>query len=276
MHALIICEEQRLAELLTVALRQVGLRGIVRRTPPPNSHQLGDVSVLVVDVSGVKAALAALHDLRTLTSAPVLVHCPPADEESLLDLYLNGATLVALKPSDLRLVAAQALALSRVASVIPAMPAPHPLLDPETQSIVLPAGHFRLSTLEYRLLATLLSRPGRVFPLEALVEAVWGYSGDGDRHLVKGLVNRVRRKIEPAPQEPIYLLTEAGVGYRFAPPPAGDDGPPPADELGEAVGRFFFAASARNGNGGEGVARESSESGGAKFEQSLLQPAARL
>jgi len=72
-----------------------------------------------------------------------------------------------------------------------------------------------LSAAQYRLLATLLSRPGRVFPLEALVEAVWGYSGDGDRHLVKGLVNRVRRKIEPAPQEPIYLLTEAGVGYRF-------------------------------------------------------------
>ncbi len=217
-HALVICEEQRLAELLTVALRQVGLRGIIRRTPPPDAHQLGDASVLVVDVNDTRTALAVLHDLRTLTPAPVLILCPPADEESLLELYLRGATLVAVKPCDLRLFAAQALALSRVASITPAIPAPHPLLDPETQSILLPSGPARLSALEYRLLATLLSRPGRVFPSEALVEAVWGYGGDGDRYLVKGLVNRVRRKIEPAPQEPIYLLTESGVGYRFVPP----------------------------------------------------------
>ena len=222
MHALIICEEPRQSELLTVALRQVGLRGIIRRTLPADARQLADAVVLVLDVSGAAAVHTALHHLRTLTSAPLLVLCPPADEEMILDFYVRGATLVATKPCDLRILAAQALAVSRVAATAAATPAPHPLLDPETQSIALPSGAVRLSTLEYRLLAALLSRPGRVFTPEALVEAVWGYSGSGDRHLVKGLVNRVRRKIEPHSQEPMYLLTEAGVGYRFAPPESGE------------------------------------------------------
>lgn len=231
MQALILCDEQRLAELLTVALRQVGLRGIVRHTPPPDTRQIGEVSVLVVDVDGPGTAVNRLRELRTLTSAPLIILCPATSEETLLELYQRGATLVVTKPYDLRLLAAQALALSRVAVAAPAVPAPHPLLDPETQAITLPNGVFRLSTLEYRLLATLLNRPGRVFSPEALVEAVWGYSGQGDRHLVKGLVNRVRRKIEPSPQEPIYLLTEAGVGYRFVPPETPETATPTVESV---------------------------------------------
>ncbi|MCO6453244.1 MAG: response regulator transcription factor [Caldilineales bacterium] len=217
MHALIICDESRLAELLTVALRQVGLRGIVRHSPPIDARQLADAVVLIVDVENCSEAVGTLSALRTLTTAPVVILCPQAEAEMLLDLYNRGATFVATKPVDLRLLAAQSLALSRTA-VVTSQPAPHPLLDPETQSINLPDGNCRLSTLEFRLVAALLSRPGRVFTPDILVEHVWGYSGQGDRSLVKSLVNRVRRKIEPIPQEPTYLLTESGVGYRFVPP----------------------------------------------------------
>lgn len=218
MHALIVCEDSRLSELLTVALRQVGLRGVVRHTFPTDAHQLTDAAVLILNVGNCPAAQTALRNLRTLTSAPILVLCPPAEEEDLLDLYHRGASFVGTRPYDLRLLAAQAQALSRMTATIMEAPAPHPLLDPETQTITLPEGVYRLTTLEFRLLAALLSRPGRVIPPEQLVEYVWGYSGDGDRSLVKGLVNRVRRKIEPAPQKPVFLVTEVGVGYRFLPP----------------------------------------------------------
>ena len=227
MHALIVCEDGRLAELLTVALRQVGLRGVVRRTLPVESHQVAEAAVLLLNSDSAEVASEALWGVRTLTSAPLIVLCPAADDETQLDLYHRGATLVAPKPVDLRLLAAQALALTRIAASAATVPAPHPMLDPETQSVSLPDGVFRLSPLEFRLLAALLSRPGRVFPPETLVEHVWGYSGDGDRSLVKSLVNRVRRKIEPSPQTPVYLVTETGVGYRFMPPENGSgDGLP--------------------------------------------------
>ena len=51
---------------------------------------------------------------------------------------------------------------------------------------------------------------------EMIVEQVWGYDGRGDKELVRGLVRRLRAKIEPEPHEPRYILTVSGVGYCFA------------------------------------------------------------
>lgn len=218
MNALIICRDIQFAELLTVALRQVGLRGVVRRTVPTETSQFSKAAITLIDTTDLSNSVETLKILRTLATVPMIAFTPAENTKGLLDLYESGATSVILLPCDLRIVAAQALALTRLVAVTETAMTPHPLLDPETQRIRLPNGNFRLTTLEYRLLSTLLSRPGRVFSPETLVVHVWGYSGDGDRGLVKGLVNRVRRKIEPTPQEPRYLVTEIGVGYRFVPP----------------------------------------------------------
>jgi DNA-binding response OmpR family regulator len=48
-----------------------------------------------------------------------------------------------------------------------------------------------------------------------IVERVWGYSGRGDRELVRGLISRLRAKVEPDPHKPAYVLTVPGVGYSF-------------------------------------------------------------
>ena len=53
-------------------------------------------------------------------------------------------------------------------------------------------------------------------PTEQIVEQVWGYSGEGNRDLVRGLVQRLRSKVEPEPRNPRYVLTEPGIGYYFA------------------------------------------------------------
>jgi DNA-binding response OmpR family regulator len=55
-----------------------------------------------------------------------------------------------------------------------------------------------------------------VVPTEIIVERVWGYTGDGNRDLVRGLISRVRRKIEPNPDSPRYIETIPGTGYRFS------------------------------------------------------------
>jgi DNA-binding response OmpR family regulator len=73
----------------------------------------------------------------------------------------------------------------------------------------------RLTQLEFRLLYTLILHPDQVFPAETLVEHVWGYSGRGDRDLVRGLIRRLRSKIEPNPKSPRYIQTVPRVGYVF-------------------------------------------------------------
>ena len=53
--------------------------------------------------------------------------------------------------------------------------------------------------------------------MAAIVEQVWGYGGRGDKELVRGLVRRLRTKVEPEPGHPRYVLTSPGVGYCFGP-----------------------------------------------------------
>ena len=69
------------------------------------------------------------------------------------------------------------------------------------------------------LLYVLMTNEGQVMPVEELVEKVWGYTGEGNRDLVRGLVRRLRKKIEPESdrKKPDNHLIQnlPGVGYRF-------------------------------------------------------------
>jgi DNA-binding response OmpR family regulator len=61
-----------------------------------------------------------------------------------------------------------------------------------------------------------MTNRGQVLPTETIVERVWGYSGEGDRDLVRGLISRLRRKIEADVENPRFIQTVPGVGYLFA------------------------------------------------------------
>jgi DNA-binding response OmpR family regulator len=88
-------------------------------------------------------------------------------------------------------------------------------LDPARRCLVAPDGvEIRLTNLELRLLHLLMSRPGFVFSLEEIIEAIWGGYGHGDQVLLKNVVYRLRKKIEEDPSRPLFLQTGQG-GYSF-------------------------------------------------------------
>lgn len=72
-----------------------------------------------------------------------------------------------------------------------------------------------LTPIEYGLLTTLASAPGRVFTREQILERVWGYDYYGDDHVVDVHVGSLRKKIEDDPSHPTWLRTVRGAGYRF-------------------------------------------------------------
>jgi DNA-binding response OmpR family regulator len=72
-----------------------------------------------------------------------------------------------------------------------------------------------LTPTEYRVLAYLLQNAGRVITHDLLLEHVWGEEYIGESHMLQVNVNRLRRKIEPDPLHPRYLLTKVGIGYQF-------------------------------------------------------------
>ncbi len=70
---------------------------------------------------------------------------------------------------------------------------------------------------EFDLLWLLASHPGRVFSREELLERVWGYQYFGDLRTVDVHIRRIRQKIEPRPDEPRFIQTVWGIGYKFKP-----------------------------------------------------------
>jgi DNA-binding response OmpR family regulator len=73
-----------------------------------------------------------------------------------------------------------------------------------------------LTATEFQLLATMARQPGRIFTRSQLLDAVRGVAFDSYERAIDAHVKNIRRKLEPYPREPRYVLTAYGVGYRFA------------------------------------------------------------
>ncbi|HEY9615650.1 MAG TPA: response regulator transcription factor [Microcoleaceae cyanobacterium] len=72
-----------------------------------------------------------------------------------------------------------------------------------------------LTTLEFDLLATFMSYPGRVWNRAQLIDKLWGDNFFGDERVVDTHIARLRKKIEPDPANPTFVKTVIGVGYKF-------------------------------------------------------------
>ncbi|MBA7622928.1 KDP operon transcriptional regulatory protein KdpE [subsurface metagenome] len=73
----------------------------------------------------------------------------------------------------------------------------------------------KLTPIEFRLLALLLENAGRILTHQQLLEKVWGWEYVDDLDYVRIYISHLRRKIEPEPTLPKYIITEPGVGYSF-------------------------------------------------------------
>ena len=72
-----------------------------------------------------------------------------------------------------------------------------------------------LTTLEFNLLATFISYPGRVWSRAQLIDKLWGNDFFGEDRVVDTHIRRLRKKIEPDPANPTFIKTVVGVGYKF-------------------------------------------------------------
>ena len=72
-----------------------------------------------------------------------------------------------------------------------------------------------LTPLEFNLLATLISYPGRVWSRTQLIDKLWGHDFFGDERVVDTHIRRLRQKVEPDSAHPTFIKTVVGVGYKF-------------------------------------------------------------
>ena len=78
-----------------------------------------------------------------------------------------------------------------------------------------PGGTVKLSVTEAKLLYHLVRNAGRTIPLDVLVARIWGYADETGPEALRVAIYRLRRKLEPDPRNPRYILTDREVGYRF-------------------------------------------------------------
>ncbi len=89
------------------------------------------------------------------------------------------------------------------------------VIDFERRQVSVDGREIHLTPIEYDLLKYMAFNAGRVLTHRAILRAVWGPAYENEIHYLRVFFNQLRRKIEPDPGRPRYLLTELGIGYRL-------------------------------------------------------------
>ena len=88
-------------------------------------------------------------------------------------------------------------------------------IDLARRKVVVKGQEVSLTPTEYELLRVLVQNAGRVITHRQLLKQVWGMAYEAEAHILRVNMSNLRRKIEPDPTRPHYILTEPGVGYRL-------------------------------------------------------------
>ncbi len=223
MQAIIIANDQDEREVLILILRRAGLAVASSSDPRRvlNNWTNHPADLMVVAPAEEQAPEEIVKEVRAITQVPLLMIIDPLTEKILCNLLQSGADIVLGRPVSPQVLSAHVQVIMRRSSAVPSFVLPtlaldEITLDPSTRMVTVPGQEpQRLTQLEFRLLYTLMTNRCQVVPIDILVERVWGYTGEGNRDLLRGLISRLRRKIEPAPKQNRFLETIPGVGYRF-------------------------------------------------------------
>ena len=178
-----------------------------------------DLLLLDLGLPGLDG-LDVARSLRRGSELPIIMLTARAEEsDTLVGLELGADDYITKPFSTKELVARVRAVLRRVAAAASAVPVIHLAdleIDEERMAVDRGGMRIELTASEFRLLATLARSPGRVFTRAQLLDAIHGGDFEAYERAVDAHVKNIRRKLEPDPQRPRYLLTVFGVGYRLA------------------------------------------------------------
>ena len=180
-----------------------------------------DVVLLDVNMPGI-GGIETLRRMRALAPRLPIVMLTVRDaEEDKVEALELGADDYVTKPFSTReLIARIRTAVRRVQAPARAEDAPIEIgelrLDPVKRKVTKRGLPVHLTRKEFDILHCLMSRAGRVITYARLLTAVWGADCREEGEYLRTFVRQLRKKIEDDPSNPVYLLTDVYVGYRFA------------------------------------------------------------
>jgi len=221
---LVVDDDTHLLRALGIALTAAGYRPHLAAdattalaTAAQHPPALAIVDLGLPDLDGV----AVIESLRGWTTAPIIVLSARHDEPGKINALDAGADDYLTKPFGMgELLARIRAALRR------ALPAEaQPVVTTAAFTVDLTAKRVtgadgterRLTPTEWHLLEILVRNPGRLVTQRQLLQEVWGPQYQTETNYLRVHLANLRRKLEPDPARPRYLITEPGLGYRFTP-----------------------------------------------------------
>jgi len=180
-----------------------------------------DVVILDLGLPDIDG-LVVTRRLREWSSAPIIVLSARGQERDKVAALDAGADDYLTKPFSVpELLARLRVALRHASRTAGAergavVQVGELSIDLGARRVALKGAELKLTNLEYKLLVALAKHPGRVLTHAQLLREVWGPGSEGQVHTLRVFMSQLRHKLEADPARPRYLLTEQGVGYRFA------------------------------------------------------------
>lgn len=222
---LVVDDEPRLTSMMRLNLETDGLRvqaaSSGREALDALREEMPDLILLDVMMPNMDG-FETLRRIRVASQVPVIMLTAMNEENDRIKGLELGADDYVNKPFNYREV------LSRIRAVLRRhyLPAPATVglisvddrltIDFQKREVLINGERVNLRPTEYRLLYHLVQRAGFVVNHNDLLARVWGPEYHDETHYLRLYVTYLRQKIERDPANPVYILTERGVGYRFA------------------------------------------------------------
>ncbi len=161
--------------------------------------------------------------IRETSSVPIIVLSVRGEERTKVDALDSGADDYVTKPFGIEeLMARVRAALRRTGAAAPpeesgSFEAGDFRIDMEARRVHTQGREVRLTPKEFDLFVYMARHPSRVLTHATLLEAVWGQASQEQPEYLRVFMGQLRKKLEPDPANPRYLVTEPWVGYRFNP-----------------------------------------------------------
>ncbi len=214
---MVVDDDQDLAEMLSIVLTGAGMEvDLVNRGDQVmglfNSHT-PDLVLLDVMLPGIDG-IEVCKIIRESSMVPIVMLTAKGDTQDVVLGLEAGADDYMVKPFKPQELVARINTRLRRSTKVGSLSIFNLVIDQLEHKVLKDGKEIALTRLEFDLLATLAKEPGKVFTREALLSEVWGYQHAADTRLVNVHVQRLRSKIESDADNPEYVLTVRGVGYK--------------------------------------------------------------
>jgi len=214
---MVVDDDQDLAEMLSIVLTGAGMEvDLVNRGDQVmdifNQHT-PDLVLLDVMLPGIDG-IEVCKIIRETSMVPIVMLTAKGDTQDVVLGLEAGADDYMVKPFKPQELVARIKTRLRRNTRIGSLAIGDLTIDQMEHKVISNGEEIPLTRLEFDLLVALAKEPGRVFTREALLSEVWGYQHAADTRLVNVHVQRLRSKIELDADNPKYVLTVRGVGYK--------------------------------------------------------------